>query len=574
MAFVGSARKWRPQRFADLIGQEHVSRTLTNALASGRVAPAYLFSGTRGVGKTTTARILAKALNCESGEGPLPEPCDRCASCGEIAGGSHPDVLEIDAAAYTGVDNVRELREGLRYHPARGRCKTVIFDEVHMLSRSSFNALLKILEEPPPHVVFIMATTELKGVPDTILSRCQVFEFRRIASSVIAAHLARIAEEQGRKMDEAAVKLLARMGEGSIRDAQSLLDQALAFSAEDPVSAQEVEKVLGVPAGSVYKALVKAVIARDGGSALAELKAVFDAGHDLRLFSSNLLEYLRDCMVLLSAGDDEALFDVAASEIEERKGVAGAMDFARAHQAYSILQGAEAELRASDHPRMTLEVALLRMCQIEPLADLDALMERIEGMGAGAPPPASPPRRATSSAAPARVSGEAPGEAAAPAPPPSPSGRTPEDSPASEVRAEAWDSEAARRVWADAVESLRPTRRALFRGAALDLETEGLIRLALARENANAQGLHLAEESLPALEAFFREHSPWRARVELAGEENGARPAAGEGAAQGAKGRGGAANEGEDAVIQEVVDLFNGQIIDIRPLRTRKSNGA
>ena len=560
MSFVGSARKWRPQRFEDLIGQEHIRRTLSNALASGRVAPAYLFSGTRGVGKTTTARILAKALNCESGEGPLPEPCNRCASCEEIAKGAHPDILEIDAAAYTGVDSVRELREGLRYHPARGRCKTVIFDEAHMLSRSSFNALLKTLEEPPPHVVFILATTEMKGVPDTILSRCQVFEFRRIAPSVIAAHLAKIVEAQGRKMDEAAVKLLARMGEGSIRDAQSLLDQALAFSAADPVSAGEVEKALGVPSGSLYKALVEAVIARDGSRALTELKGVFDAGHDLRLFSSNLLEYLRDCMVLLSAGDDGALFDVAASEIEERKEVAGAMSFAEAHQAYSILQGAEAELRTSDHPRMTLEVAILRMCQIEPLADLNALMERLESMSAGGAPPPRP------SAPPA---GEASGEAAAPGPASPPPEAAAESSPAAEAKA--WDSAEVRRAWEGAVEALRPTRRALFLGAELDLETEGLIRLTLARENRNAQGLHLAEESLPELEEFFRTRSPWSARVELAGTENGARPAAGaDDEREGADERARKADEDAQAAIQEVVDLFNGRITDIRPLRARK----
>ncbi len=563
MSFVGSARKWRPQRFEDLIGQDHIRRTLSNALASGRVAPAYLFSGTRGVGKTTTARILAKALNCESGEGPLPEPCNRCASCEEIAKGAHPDILEIDAAAYTGVDSVRELREGLRYHPARGRCKTVIFDEAHMLSRSSFNALLKTLEEPPPHVVFILATTEMKGVPDTILSRCQVFEFRRIAPSVIAAHLAKIVEAQGRKMDEAAVKLLARMGEGSIRDAQSLLDQALAFSATDPVSAGEVEKALGVPSGSLYKALVEAVIARDGSRALTELKGVFDAGHDLRLFSSNLLEYLRDCMVLLSAGDDGALFDVAASEIEERKEVAGAMSFAEAHQAYSILQGAEAELRTSDHPRMTLEVAILRMCQIEPLADLNALMERLESMSAGGAPPPRP------SAPPAPAAGEASGEAAAPGPASPPPEAAAESSPAAEAKA--WDSAEARRAWEGAVEALRPTRRALFLGAELDLETEGLIRLTLARENRNAQGLHLAEESLPELEEFFRTRSPWSARVELAGAENGARPAAGaDDEREGADERARKVDEDAQAAIQEVVDLFNGRITDIRPLRARK----
>ena len=572
MAFIGSARKWRPQRFEELIGQEHIRRTLSNALASGRVASAYLFSGTRGVGKTTTARILAKALNCESGEGPLPEPCNQCSSCEEITRGIHPDILEIDAATYTGVDNVRELREGLRYQPARGRYKTVIFDEVHMLSKSSFNALLKTLEEPPPHVVFILATTEVKNVPDTILSRCQVFEFRRIATSVIAAHLSRIVEEQGRKMDEAAVKLLARMGEGSIRDAQSLLDQVLAFAAEDPASSEEVEKVLGVPSGSMYKALVEAVIERDGNKALVELKSLFDAGHDLRLFSANLLEYLRDCMVLLSAGDDEALFDVAPSEIAERREVAGKMNFAEAHQAYSILQGAETELRTSDHPRMTLEVAILRMCQIEPIVDLGSLMERLETMGGEVPEKPSrtgSPRGEAPASAPTPVHREPAPSAPAPPEPESASG----GSPVAQAEAQKWDSVQARSVWAGAVEALRSTRRTLFQGVELDFETEGLIRVVLARENRNAQGLHLAQEVLEELEEFFRTHSPWSVRVEIAGAENGAHPQTAKGAVQAGDARSQKLDENEEAVIQEIVDLFNGKIVDMRRTQVRKSNG-
>ena len=572
MSFIGSARKWRPQRFEELIGQEHIQRTLTNALASGRVASAYLFSGTRGVGKTTTARILAKALNCESEDGSLPEPCNECSSCEEIKRGSHPDILEIDAATYTGVDNVRELREGLRYQPARGRYKTVIFDEVHMLSKSSFNALLKTLEEPPPHVVFILATTEIKNVPDTILSRCQVFEFRRITTSVIAAHLSKIVEAQGRKMDESAVKLLARMGEGSIRDAQSLLDQVLAFAAEDPVSNEEVEKVLGVPSGSIHKAVVEAVIARDGNKALTELKSLFDAGHDLKLFSANLLEYLRDCMVLLSASDNEALFDVAASEIEERNQVAAKMSFAEAHQAYSILQGAEFELRTSDHPRMTLEVAILRMCQIEPIADLGALMEKLETMGGGAAPlptltPSQKEEPAGGAAPPAPLKTTAP----APAPP-----ATEPDSggsPVAQVEAQEWNTVEARRVWTGAVKTLRPMRRPLFHGVELDLETEGIIRVILALENRNAQSLHMAEEVLPEIEKFFREHSPWSAKVEIAGVKNGAHSQTRQGAGETSNVRGQKLDENEEAVVQEIVDLFNGKIVDIRHGRMRKSGG-
>ncbi|MEE9256691.1 MAG: DNA polymerase III subunit gamma/tau, partial [bacterium] len=394
MTFIGSARKWRPQRFDELIGQDHIRRTLSNALARGRAASAYLFSGTRGVGKTTTARILAKALNCESGEGPVAEPCNECSSCTEINRGSHPDILEIDGATYTGVDNVRDLREGLRYRPARGRSKVIIIDEVHMLSKGAFNALLKTLEEPPPHVVFIFATTELHRVPDTVLSRCQVFEFRRIPASVIQAQLVRIVQDQGREVEEGALRLLARMGEGSMRDAQSLLDQALAFSGEERLTLADLETVLGVPSGEIYRRLAAAIVSREGREALCTLHEVFEAGHDLRLFCTNLLEFFRDIMVLQAAGEGRELFDVGPEELEERKALAGKIGFSEAHQAYSILQGAEVELRTSDHPRMTLELAVLRMAQIEPIADLGELIERLESLSpapGGDPPPGRVP---------------------------------------------------------------------------------------------------------------------------------------------------------------------------------------
>ncbi len=592
MDFIGSARQWRPQRFEDLIGQEHVRRTLSNALASGRVASAYLFSGTRGVGKTTTARILAKALNCEggeAGEAPVAEPCNQCGSCAEITRGGHPDVLEIDAATYTGVDNVRELREGLRYHPARGRYKTVIFDEVHMLSKSSFNALLKTLEEPPPHVVFILATTEMKGVPDTILSRCQVFEFRRIATSVIAAHLEGIVKEQNREMEPAAIKMLARMGEGSIRDAQSLLDQVLAFSSADPISGEAVEEVVGVPPGSIYKGLVEAIVERDGSRALTTLKDLFDAGHDLKLFSANLLAYLRDCMVLLSAGDDAALFDVAVSEVEERKKVAERMCFADAHQAYSILQGAEAELRTSNYPRMTLEIAILRMCQIEPLADLGVLLERLESMRGAVASGVRTPSGGTSPAAPspaASSSGTARSGAvrettakaakdAAPRAASAPLAAASGGVPAPRAETGEWDAERVRTSWGGAVESLRATRRVIFHGAALDLETAGRIRVTLVPENQNAQSLHMAEEVLPALEAFFKTHSPWSVKVEIATAESngGGAQGGGEKPKKEDGGRAQQAEEAESVAIQEVVDLFNGKIVDIRPRRMRNASG-
>ena len=572
MNFIGSARKWRPQRFEDLIGQDHIRRTLSNALAAGRVAPAYLFSGTRGVGKTTTARILAKALNCESSEGPVAEPCDKCSACAEIVRGSHPDVLEIDGATYTGVDNVRELREGLRYRPARGRYKTVIIDEVHMLSKGAFNALLKTLEEPPPHVVFIFATTEIQRVPDTILSRCQVFEFRRIAPGVIAGHLARIAEDQKLDVEEDALRLIARLGEGSMRDAQSLLDQVIAFSGEGALSAREVEGVLGVPSSEVYRNIVSAAADSEARAALGELGGLFDAGHDLRLFCGYLLEFLRDLMVLQGAGDEEALFNLGPAEMEERKALAERLSFSQAHQAYSILQSAEIELRTTSHPRMTLELAILRMCRLDSIADLGDLIERLESGKTASPARAqlsSPPgERAETPAAP-QFPRPGPAEGLG-----DPSGRSDPGgdgppavalgaAPASAVRSP-WKTEEVGRVWAEAVESLRPSQRELLRDAGVDMATEGRIVISLPSDNGHAQAFEMIQEALPVLEAFFGEKAPWPARVVL---EKTKMPPPSVPADSVSAGERKQKKETENKFIQEVIDIFNGNISNIRLIR-------
>ncbi len=570
MNFIGSARKWRPQRFEDLIGQDHIRRTLSNALAAGRVAPAYLFSGTRGVGKTTTARILAKALNCESSDGPVAEPCDKCSACGEIVRGSHPDVLEIDGATYTGVDNVRELREGLRYRPARGRYKTVIIDEVHMLSKGAFNALLKTLEEPPPHVVFIFATTEIQRVPDTILSRCQVFEFRRIAPGVIAGQLARIAEDQKLDVEEDALRLIARLGEGSMRDAQSLLDQVIAFSGEGALSAREVEGVLGVPSSDVYRNIVSAAAESDARAALGELGGLFDAGHDLRLFCGYLLEFLRDLMVLQGAGDDEALFNLGPAEMEERKALAERLSFSQAHQAYSILQSAEIELRTTSHPRMTIELAILRMCRLESIADLGDLIERLES-GKGASPAggrsSSPPgERAEAPAAPQSPRpgpAEAPGDSSGRSGPGGPSGGDGPPAVASAVRSP-WKTEEVGRVWAEAVKSLRPSQRELLRDAGVDMTAEGRIVISLPSDNGHTQAFEMIQEALPALEAFFGEKAPWPARVVLKQTKAPLPPAPANSVSAGERKQ---KKETEDKFIQEVIDIFNGNISNIRPIR-------
>lgn len=586
MSYIGSARKWRPQRFEDLVGQEHIRRTLTNALEAGRLASAYLFSGTRGVGKTTTARILAKALNCESGDGPVAEPCDQCSACEEIVRGSHPDVLEIDGATYTGVDNVRELREGLRYRPARGRYKTVIIDEVHMLSRGAFNALLKTLEEPPPHVVFMFATTELQKVPETILSRCQVFEFRRIAPGVIAEQLSRIAGDQGIEIEEDALRLLARMGEGSMRDAQSLLDQVIAFSGEGGLTARGVEGVLGVPPSEVYSHIISAVAERDARAALRELNEIFDAGHDLRLFCGSLLEFLHDIMVLQSAGDDEALFNLGPVEMEERKELATKLSFAEAHQAYSILQNGEFELRTTTHPRMSIELAVIRMCRLEVIADLDDLIEKIESGASGsapgsAPAPGSPPASSSAfasgrgggpeSSQPAQVArSQTPGPEPAGSPP---AGASPPEAKvvASPTRA-AWNPEEVRRVWAEALKVLRPSQRELLKGMEADLTAVGIIKIIFPSDNGHAQAFEMVREAVPSLEAYFGAEAVWPVKVVLEESLKEPPPAPADPALEGERKK---RKESEEAFIQEVIDIFDGQISNIRQARNKggQANG-
>jgi len=566
MNFIGSARKWRPQRFDDLIGQEHIRRTLTNALKAKRVASAYLFSGTRGVGKTTTARILAKALNCESSDGPVSEPCNECSSCEEVNRGSHPDVLEIDGATYTGVDNVRDLREGLRYRPARGRYKTVIIDEVHMLSKGAFNALLKTLEEPPPHVVFIFATTEQQRVPETILSRCQVFEFRRIAPGIIAGQLSRIVQEQGLRVEEDALRLLGRMGEGSMRDAQSLLDQVIAFSGEGPLTAREVEGVLGIPSSDVYRNIVSGVIERDTRAALRELNNIFDAGHDLRLFCGNLLEYLRDLMVIQTAGDAEDLFNLTAAEMEERKELAQMISFAEAHQAYSFLQNSEFELRSSIHPRMALELAIIRMCRIEAIADLGQLIERLESQESAPPsPPVPGPVRKTAQAPEVRavLNPPAPGTAA-PGENPGPEG----SAPAAHAVHSPWSQGEAEKIWVEALKSLRPSQRGLLTEAGVDMATERVIKISLPADNGHAQAFETARQALPVLEEYFAANAPWSVQVVLedSAREEPPPPQAMDPALEDERKR---KRESEEKFIQEVIDLFNGQISNIRPVRDK-----
>jgi DNA polymerase III subunit gamma/tau len=385
MAYQVIARKWRPQAFEEVTGQEHITRTLRNAIEHDRLHHAYLFSGARGVGKTTTARLLAKALNCHKSKGPTATPCrfgekDACPSCQEIAEGRSIDVLEIDAASNTGVDNVREaIINNIGVTPARDRFKVFVIDEVHMLSNQAFNALLKTLEEPPPRVVFVMATTESHKIPDTILSRSQQFEFRTIATQKIAERLRLIADAEKIKIKDDALREIARAGEGSMRDAQSAFDQVISFS-EGEIGAGDVEAALGVAGAELLARVMRAVSAGDAREIVAVVDDLTARGHDLRNFCRDLLAHLRDLLVVKVAGADAEAVD--ADEAGRRELALEANEFSESDlvRSFHSLTETEQRLREGAHPRYQLEIGLVKLIEMRRLAPLGRVLERLHAL--------------------------------------------------------------------------------------------------------------------------------------------------------------------------------------------------
>jgi DNA polymerase III subunit gamma/tau len=366
------ARKWRPQRFDDVIGQQAVTRTLRNAIDSQRVAHAFVFAGSRGCGKTTTARILARALNCM--KGPTADPCGECEACVEIAQGRDIDVLEIDAASHTGIDNIREVvLAGLAIAPVRNRYKVFIIDEVHQLSSASFNALLKSIEEPPPHVVFMMATTELHKIPDTILSRSQVYEFRTIPANAIVKQLKMIAKAEGITVSDAALALVARSAEGSMRDAQSAFDQVISF-AGSTITDEDVSTVLGLVGRDLLFDMVEAVCEEDAPRAFAAVDRAVESGHDLRLVVRELTSVVRDMMIV--SVDPSRANDAEIAEGERARLVAIAGRFSREDllRAFDVLAAADTEIKTAAQPRFHLEMALLRWMHLRKLVPLTELL--------------------------------------------------------------------------------------------------------------------------------------------------------------------------------------------------------
>src|SRR2546429_3132148 len=375
------ARKWRPQKFEDVTGQEVLTRTLQNALAHGRLHHAYLFSGARGVGKTTTARLVARALNCHKSDGPTPTPCQiidetACASCREIAEGRSMDVLEIDAASNTGVDNVRDvIISSVAIAPARDRYKVFIIDEVHMLSGPAFNALLKTVEEPPPNVVFIMATTEEHKVPETIASRCQLFEFRTIATAKIADRLRLIAGAERISISDEAIREIARAGDGSMRDAQSALDQVISFAGEK-IKTEDVEKALGSAGGDGLARLINGIAQNQPAGALTIVDDLVMRGHNLRNFCRDVLGHLRDLLIVKVSGDAKLLESSSAQTdaLQKQAALFSESDLVRF---FHSLAETEASLKEAANPRYQVEVGLVKLMEMRRLAPLGDLVGRI-----------------------------------------------------------------------------------------------------------------------------------------------------------------------------------------------------
>jgi DNA polymerase III subunit gamma/tau len=403
MSYQVIARKWRPQTFADLVGQQHVTETLGNAIKNNRVAHAYIFSGARGVGKTTAARILAKALNCA--KGPTAEPCGECASCTEIAAGNSLDVIEIDAASNRGIDQIRELREMVRYAPASSRSKVVILDEAHMLTGEASNALLKTLEEPPDRVIFVMATTEPENLADTIRSRSQHFHFRALTFGEITARIEEIAKRENLKIEPGAMAVIARMAEGSLRDALSLLEQARAYCG-DTIPDKDMRELLGVVPEDALNELVKAIAEGSAERALGLVHTFQKEGRNLQHFCREAIRHMRNLLMARVCGADSELIAATADQRPALAKAAEQFSEEDLTRFFQILLQTDDDLRRKPDPRVHLEMGLLRLINAARLAPLEELMAELKSGASGGGVAASGARGMTASSLPSTAKKE------------------------------------------------------------------------------------------------------------------------------------------------------------------------
>lgn len=376
MTYQVLARKWRPQLFQDVIGQEHITQTLINAIKTGRLAHAYLFGGSRGIGKTSVARIFARAINCDQGEPGI--PCNKCRSCTEITAGSSIDVQEIDGASNRGIDEIRELRESIKYMPSSSRYRIYIIDEVHMLTLPAFNALLKTLEEPPAHVKFIFATTESHKVPATILSRCQRFDFKRISLSQIISHLQRIAEDEGIEISTSGLAIIAREAEGSMRDAESLMDQVISFSGQK-VEEKDITDILGIIDRDIMFESSAAILEGAADRCLEVVEKIYNYGYDIKEFYRALMEQFRNLLISLIA-PQKHLLDISESDREETMRLAEMAGEEKLHLLLNFLISREEDLRFTSNPRLILETTMIKLCSLGDFLSFDDLLKKLTSL--------------------------------------------------------------------------------------------------------------------------------------------------------------------------------------------------
>ena len=561
------ALKYRPATFDEVVGQTTVIRTLQNAIARDRIGHAFLLSGARGVGKTTTARILAKALNCSRGDVATAEPCGECDSCLEIAAGKSLDVQEIDGASNNSVEQVRELRESARYSPARDRFKIWIIDEVHMLTTGAFNALLKTLEEPPPRVKFVFATTEYHKIPETILSRCQQYDFRLIPARELLAHLRTIADREGIDVGDVALAQVARAAEGSVRDALSLFDQVLAFTG-DTVKDEEVAGLLGLVDRELLHRASGAIESGDSLAVLDLVESLADYGADYRNFVRELVLHLREILLVKLAPEGSALLNAILPEererLQERSAAFSEEDLLRG---IDMLTRAEGELRQSPDPRVALELALLKLVQLRRLLPFTELVARVEQLAGGAPalPPARSAARVETS--PRAKPRPAPGERAAARPAAAPRASPAEpvaESPAP-LETEATHSAEAILEKMRGLCEMRPTLAQPLRGAQARLEGR-TFTLTVSPDFVTMASMHAEEYRALAKTATGRVILvEFEARA--ATEEPEAAPSEEETRRKRLR------EEAEkEPAVQEALDLFDGRVVDVREAKTSRED--
>lgn len=374
-SYLVLARKWRPQLFEEVVGQQHITQTLQNAILKKRVAHAFLFTGARGVGKTSSARILAKALNCEKDL--QTNPCNQCTNCQEITHGTSMDVIEIDGASNRGIDEIRELRENVRYTPAKSTYKIYIIDEVHMLTKEAFNALLKTLEEPPPHIIFIFATTEPHKIPATILSRCQRYDFKRISFREVIGSLKQIVEQEKIQISHRGLLSIAQESEGSLRDAQSLLDQVIAYAGKN-IRDEDIAEVLGLIDRKILNDTLEAIANRNVERCMEVIETVYHFGYDLQHFCRELLQYLRNLILIKVSQHPEGFMELPEEELELFKKQAEKFQFDQLNHLFSLLLKGEQEIAQSTFPRTMLEMTLIRMATLRPILPVDEIIKKLE----------------------------------------------------------------------------------------------------------------------------------------------------------------------------------------------------